>query len=128
MTAYLLDTDALIDYSKGAEPATSSILSWINANDVVSVCPITVAEFYAGLTPELSSRWKPFIASLPYWPISRDAAMQAGQYRFSLAQVGFRIATTDALLAAIAISRGATLVTGNVKDFRMRDLSIFPLR
>jgi len=39
MTRYLLDTDALIDFSKGAEPATSLILSWIDGSEVVGVYP-----------------------------------------------------------------------------------------
>ena len=40
MTRYLLDTDALIDFSKGSEPATSHILSWIDAGDTLGVCAI----------------------------------------------------------------------------------------
>lgn len=45
MTRYLLDTDALIDFAKGAEPAISYVLSWIDGSDVVAVCAISVAEF-----------------------------------------------------------------------------------
>lgn len=128
MTLYLLDTDALIDFSKGTEPATSSILSWIDGSDVVAVCPTTVAEFYAGLTPQHASHWEGFITPLPYWEISRDAAMRAGQYRYTLARAGRSITTTDALIAMVAREREATLVTGNVKDFPIEGLSLLPLR
>lgn len=128
MTQYLLDTDALIDFSKGAEPATSLILSWIDGSDTVAVCPITVAEFFAGLTREQAAHWEQFVAALDYWEISRGAAVRAGQERYALARTGRSTTTTDMLLAAVARECDATLVTGNVKDFPLSDLSLLPLR
>jgi predicted nucleic acid-binding protein len=56
VTRYLLDTDAPIDFSKGSEPATSRILSWIDATDIVAVCAISVAEFFAGLPLSIRPR------------------------------------------------------------------------
>ena len=128
MTHYLLDTDALIDFSKGSEPAASLILSWIDGSDVVAVCPVAVAEFFAGLAPGQAGRWERLIASLTYWNASREAAMRAGQDRYALARAGYSITTTDALLAAVARQENATLVTGNVKDFPQRDLILLSLR
>ena|SRR5947209_7825982 len=128
MTRYLLDTDSLIDFSKGVEPATSLILGWIDGSDTVAVCPITVAEFFAGLTGEQALRWEPFVAALDYWDISVNASMRAGQAWYMLTLEGRAITTTDALLAALARVRRATLVTGNVKDFPMADVSLLPLR
>lgn len=128
MTRYLLDTDALIDFSKGVEPATSAILGWIDGEDLVAVCPISVAEFFAGLLPDHADTWSVFIEALDYWDISRHAAMHAGQHRYTFARSGHAMTTTDALLAAVAQEYGATLVTGNVKDFPMKGLSLFPLR
>lgn len=128
MTRYLLDTDALIDFSKDAEPATSSILSWIDGGDIVATCPITVAEFYAGLSPAQASDWTEFVVSLAYWGISMDVAMRAGQHRYTLARAGRRVTAPDALIAAIALAQDATLVTGNMKDFPMEGLSLHSLR
>lgn len=125
---YLLDTDALIDFSKGVQPTTALILSWIDGNDTVAICPITVAEFYAGLTSDLAFTWKAFLASLPYWRISREAAMRAGQDRYSLARAGTTVAITDALLAAVAREHEATLVTGNVRDFPTKGINVLALR
>jgi predicted nucleic acid-binding protein len=59
--------------------------------------------------------------------MSVDAAMQAGQDRYRYTRQGKAIAITDALLAAVARERHAILVTGNVKDFPMDDLVLFPL-
>ncbi len=128
MTQYLLDTDALIDFSKGVEPATSLILSWIDGTDVVAVSSISVAEFFASLTREQATQREAFITSLSYWVTSREAAMRAGQDRYALARAGFSITTTDALLAAVAREHDATLVTGNVKDFPMQNLILLSLR
>lgn len=128
MTRYLLDTDALIDFSRSSEPATSSILSWIDGSDVVAVCPISVAEFYAGLSTEQAPRWREFITSLTFWDIGWEAAMRAGQFRYAFARAGRSITITDALLAAVAEEHDATLVTRNVKDFPMARLSLFSLR
>ena len=56
MTRCLLDTTALIDFSKGRQPASSRILRMFEAGDEVGVCAIVVAEFYAGLVPEQRTR------------------------------------------------------------------------
>jgi predicted nucleic acid-binding protein len=127
VTTYLLDTSALIDFSKRREPACSQILAWADAEETLAVCAISVAEFYAGLPPDERETWHEFIASLICWPISVDAAMQAGQDRYRYARQGKAIAITDALLAAVTRERRAVLVTGNVKDFPMDDLVLFPL-
>lgn len=128
MTRYLLDTDALIDFSRGVEPATSAILEWIDGDDLVAVCPISVAEFFAGLTLEQATQWQGFIEALAYWDVSREAAMRAGQHRYAFARSGHTITTADALIAAVAQERAATVVTGNVRHYRMPGLSIFALR
>lgn len=127
MTRYLLDTDALIDFSKGRDPAYSHILAWINTGGTLAVCAVTVAEFYAGLSTQQAGQWQEFIASLAYWDVSAQAAMRAGQDRYKFASQGRTITTTDALIAATASEHEAILVTGNVKDYPMTDIMLFPL-
>ena len=128
MTRYLLDTDALIDFSKGVEPATSMILSWIDGTDEIAVCPITVSEFYAGLTSEQASEWAPFVSALTYWDISRGAAIRAGQDRYALGRSGMSSTMTDALIASVAREYRATVVTGNAKHFPMEEVSVLTIR
>lgn len=128
MTRYLLDTDVLVDFSKGIEPVTSRLLAWIDGTDTVAVCAISVAEFSAGLTAEQAAHAEPFISSLTYWDISRQAAMRAGQDRYSFARTGVTITTTDALLAAVAREYEAILVTNNLKDFPMEDVRLLSIR
>jgi len=127
MTALLLDTTALIDFAKRREPAYSQILNWIEAEDTLGTCAITISEFYAGLSTQEAREWKEFVSVLVYWPITSDAAMAAGQDRYRFARQGLAITITDAIVAAVAREQNAVLVTANVKDYPMTDLTVFPL-
>jgi predicted nucleic acid-binding protein len=127
VTAFLLDTSALIDFSKRWEPARTQILAWVDARETLASCAISIAEFYSGLPAPEREIWDEFTASLAYWPISIDAAMRAGQDRYRYARQGKAIAMTDALIAAVAREHHAILVTRNVKHFPMDDLMLFPL-
>ena len=91
------------------------------------VLPSQCGEFYAGLSVDEARAWEEFVLALAYWPISPEAAMQAGQDRYRFARQGTAITITDALLATVAREREAVLVTGNIKDYPMDDLQLFPL-
>lgn len=127
MTRYLLDTTALIDVSKNREPARSRILSMIEAGDELGVCGINVAEFYSGVLPGMSAEWDTFLQTLSYWQITRAAAARAGQDRYQFLRQGRTISTTDVLVAAVARQQGAVLITNNVKDYPMKDITLLPL-
>jgi predicted nucleic acid-binding protein len=127
MTRFLLDTDALIDFSKQREPAASRITSWIDVGETVGVCAITVAEFAAGLSAAQLGEWEDFLTSLTYWEISPYSAMLAGQDRYVFAREGKAISITDCLIAAVARHKDALVVTGNVKHYPMDDVRVFSL-
>lgn len=120
----MLDTTALIDFSKGHEPSHTRILAMIEAGDDVGVCAVIVAEFYAGLPPETAPVWDALFAALSFWDTGRQAAMQAGRDRYELARRGRTVAVTDALIAATARQYGATVITTNAKDFPWADLRL----
>jgi predicted nucleic acid-binding protein len=128
MTRYLLDTDTLIDFSKGRESTRSRILQMIEAGDVLGVCAINVSEFYAGLPEAQRSIWDAFFASLPYWHISREAAIQAGRERYEFSRQGQTVTTADALIAAVARENQATIITSNIKDYPMPGVSLLSPR
>jgi tRNA(fMet)-specific endonuclease VapC len=128
MTRYLLDTTALIDFSKNREPARARILQMISAGDDIGVCAINAAEFYTGVPPAQRPLWDEFFASLGFWEISRDTARQAGVYRYDFARKGIILSTTDAMVAAAAKEHGAVLVTNNVKDYPMPEIELLALK
>lgn len=119
---YLLDATVLIDISKEIEPISSSVRDWLSESADVGVCGVVVTEFFAGLRPDQRLRWQSFVERLDFWEVTPQMAMQAGVYRYTFARRGTALSTTDALIAAIAVNVGATLVTGNVKDFPMTEL------
>jgi len=128
MTRYLLDTDTLIDFSRGWEPTPSRVLQLIEAGDVLGMCAINVTEFYSGVPEENRIIWDDFFASLTYWEISRRAATRAGRARFIAARKGHALATADAIIAAVARENKATILTSNVKDYTIQGVSVGSLR
>lgn len=94
---------------------------------MVAVCAVTVGEFYAGLDGDRPQEALEFVTSLPYWDISRTAAMHAGQDRYTFARQGKDLSISAALIAAAAREHHAIVVTSNVKDFPMTDIAVFPL-
>jgi tRNA(fMet)-specific endonuclease VapC len=127
VSRYLLDTTALIDFSKGREPAHSLVRRFIENGEEVGVSPINVAEFYSGLAPTQWDVWDEFFEPLILWPISLHAARKAGRFRYDFAREGVSLSTTDTLVAAVALEHRATLVTSNVKDYPMDEVELLPL-
>jgi predicted nucleic acid-binding protein len=123
---YLLDATVLIDISKEHEPISSTVFRWLVELAEVGVCDIVITEFFAGLRPEQRPRWERFVERLAFWDVTPQIAKHAGIYRYTYARRGTTLATTDAIIAATAVTVGATLVTGNVKDFPMPELSLMP--
>ncbi|MBI3961776.1 MAG: type II toxin-antitoxin system VapC family toxin [Deinococcus sp.] len=128
MTRYLLDTTALIDFSKGREPARSRVMQMIEDGHELAVCAVNVAEFYAGLSPAQRPGWDEFVGALQYWEITWEAARQAGIYRHDFARKGVALSTADTLVAAVAEEQRAVIVTNNVKDYPIGGLRLLPLR
>ena len=125
---YLLDTTALIDISKEFEPATSRIRDMIARGEQLAACSISVAEFATGLQPSERNPWSEFLGSLLYWDISREAAFQAGVWRYEFKRRGIQLSTTDALIAATAWEHQATIITNNARDYPMAEVKLMSAR
>jgi predicted nucleic acid-binding protein len=128
MSRYLTDTSTLIDFSKGREPVRSRMLGLIAAGDELGVCPVNITEFYAGLPAAQQPTWDAFFASLQYWDITRNAAVQAGVWRYVYARAGIAISTADAMVAAVAYEQRAILITDNQRHYPMPELTLMSLR
>lgn len=127
MIRYLLDTDVLITFSRGRQPTTSRLLALLEQGNEVGICPVTVAEYYAGVKRGTDPQLDRFIDSLAYWGITRAAALAAGSYRFAFARQGTPLSTADTLIAAVAARHRATILTRNSKDFPMDDVPVLEL-
>lgn len=97
------------------------LLDLVKAGHVLACCPINITEVYAGMRPKEET------ASLQHFPIAPPAARLAGELKRDYARRGTTLNLGDAIIAAVAIHYELTLLTDNVKDFPMKELSLPPL-
>jgi len=124
MARFLLDTDVLISFSKRRGSAFQWVNSALGSIDEIGVCEVVVTELLAGTRPAERLTLIAFLRSLTYWDATHEAAVRAGIYRYSFARQGITVATPDALIAAISVDVGATLVTRNVRHYPMSDVTL----
>jgi predicted nucleic acid-binding protein len=126
---YLLDTDTLIDLSKGYRQVPSRIAELLDQGHTLGICSINVAEFFSGLPEDVRKRWDAeLLVNLTYWHVTYEAARQAGSDRHAAARSGTSIPVTDALVAAVAREHDAVILTSNIKDYPMPDVRLLSLR
>lgn len=124
MSAFIVDSDGLISYEH-RNPAVMDLLDGLYAQGhVLGSCGVTIAEFYSGRDRGADRSIDAFVDTLTYWPIEFEDAVQAGRWRFEYRRAGIQLTATDMLIAAVAKRVGATVITGNVKDFPMDDVTV----
>ena len=126
---YLLDTDICI-YLIKRQP--ESVVRHLAAQQVgdVGVSAVTVAELRYGVarsaqTERNARALELFLAPLVIADFDDGAATAYGAVRAALERAGAPIGALDTLIAAHALSLGATLVTNNTREFdRVPGLSL----
>ncbi|GET44382.1 PIN domain-containing protein [Microseira wollei] len=113
---YLLDTDILIDIQRGHAPA----LAWFaSLSEIPSVPGIVVMELIqdAKNLQQVRNALK-LVAPLPVvWPTEADC--DPALSNFTNYHLSHSLGLLDALIAACAVGRGATLCTFNLKHYRI---------
>jgi predicted nucleic acid-binding protein len=112
---YLLDSDVLIDVQRGHAPA----LRWFAGLSTPPSVPGFVAMELvqnAGNAQQVRTALK-LISALPIvWPREPDCTRALAD--FSVLHLSHGLGLLDALIAATALGRGATLCSFNVKHYR----------
>jgi tRNA(fMet)-specific endonuclease VapC len=121
--SYLFDTDTLSNPLK-RDPSLALLrrLAAVPPEDQFTTT-ITVGEMVYGAykSPRRDDLLRRF--DLEVWPNLRilpfdmDAAMIYGRLRRELEEKGIRLAEPDLRIGSIAVARGLTLITGNVRHF-----------
>lgn len=127
MSAFLIDTDVLIDSSKNIQ----SVLTWFEQafenNLELAICSINMAEFYSGISPRERLKWDNFFETIDCWVITKNISRQAGIWRYDFARKGVSLHTADCLIAATAFAHNATLLTKKIKDYPMPEIKVLSL-
>lgn len=117
---YLLDTNIVIGLSKG-RPEVRTRLAHLPAQNLL-LSPVVLCELEFGIAksqrPEANrAALALLVANLPVPDFNAEVAVHYGRIRAQLEAVGQPIGPNDLLIAAHALSIGATLVTDNVREF-----------
>lgn len=116
---YLLDTNVCIAITKANRTV---IQAFDSKRDDCAIPIMVVSELYKGVYCSASiernlSILSEFLRAMPVADFDMDAAEAFGEIQAELKMIGRPTGVVDALIAATARSRSATLVTNNTKDF-----------
>ena len=123
-----LDTDILSEISKGIDVTVAqNAMIYRQAHGFLTLSVISIMEVIQGYQRVGgSSRIQAFrnaIASEEILDFDQDASELAGQIAGDLDRVGRPIGRCDPMIAAIAITHGLELITGNTMHYeRLREL------
>lgn len=119
---FLLDTNACVDYLTGRYPTAVERIQ-ASSPDALCVTSVVVAELRYGADHSARRRTNharidALLEEIQSLDFDLQAAAAYGQVRARLEAKGTRIGPNDMLIAAQALSRGLTVVTDNVGEFR----------
>lgn len=121
----LLDTDVIIDYLRGQTDAVAYLEGLTNP---LLISAVTVAELYVGVREgEEREALDSFISAFELVTVDENIAVKGGLYRRDYGK-SYNVGLADALIAATAEAKGATLVTLNKKHFPMLASVTIPYR
>lgn len=124
MVLYLIDTPTVIDFSKGMQGTRARMRAAAIRRDRLATCDVVVAECFSGVYEAEWARWEAFFSALTYLDSGRAASLLAGRFRRDARRSGHAVSAADALIAAVAAVHDAIVVTENVKDFRLFDVTL----
>lgn len=125
MSKVVLDTDVLIDLLRGRKE-TRGFLHDLVGHSVPCCSVISVAEIYAGMRHEETASTADLLDGLVILPVTREIAEAAGH--FKRRSKSRRLELADCLIAATAFVEGASVATGNAKDYPMTEITVLPAR
>jgi tRNA(fMet)-specific endonuclease VapC len=125
-TTVISDTDVVIDFFSGVEPAASAIADLIQA-DRLALTSVTLFELYAGVTGKKRLKQiDDLVSILPVFPLERKAAGIAAKVYNELKQTGKLIGNQDILIAGICLNHNTPLITRNKEHFsRISGLKLY---
>lgn len=123
--SYILDSTLIIDYAIGYQPGEELLDRLFAQSGELYVCDVITCESLSKGRPEELRLARSLLDALEFVALSPDGARWAGDRRRERIEAGRgKPSTADALIAALAKSLGATVVTRNAKDFAAFDVPV----
>ena len=105
-------------------PAAQRLREVSATEPVPLICAINVYELWRGARPREVDAIRRLIGALHTVPLTAREGELAGNWRRDFAARGVTLSQSDCLVAAAAVSAGARLATGNLKDFPMPEVEL----
>jgi predicted nucleic acid-binding protein len=122
---YVLDSTVIIDYVIGYAPGVELVEHLFGQPQELYVCDVVTCESLSKGAPDEVRVARSMLEALEYVGLAPEGARWAGDMRRESIESGKRKpSTSDALIAALAHSLGATVVTRNAKDFAAFDVPV----
>jgi predicted nucleic acid-binding protein len=128
LTRYLLDSNVLMYWLSGVQRASALLAELSGRGDLLALNAVSVVETYSGIPPDDLERIDLLLGAFEYWQVDWAVARLAGEYRHKYARQGRKLPVPDVILGAHAITRDATLITNNERDYPMPELRILKFR
>lgn len=117
---FLLDTNTLIYFFKGQGKVAEHLFAV--APGEVAISSVSLYEIEVGIAKSAQPakrrrQFDTFLAAVMVFPFDRAAARAAATLRVDLERRGLPIGPLDNLIAGVALTHGATLVTRNTREF-----------
>jgi predicted nucleic acid-binding protein len=120
---YVLDTTLLIDHAKDRPGVAELVASLFEEANDLFTCDVVVAEALTGGDPVQRVTIESLIRALEYVSTSPDAAVWAAGSRRQRRASGPR-SLADAIIAGVAWTMDATVVTRNPRDFEVQGVRV----
>ncbi len=120
---YLLDTTLLIDHAKGRAGVDQLVESLFEEPNDLYTCDVIVVESLSGGDPKEWAVIRSLLRVLEYVAAAPETAEWAAASRSDRRASSPR-SLADALIAAVAWSLDATIITRNPRDFESRGVRV----
>lgn len=126
---YLIDTDYVVDWLKGQQPARA--LLEVLAPDGLAISIITYGEVYEGIyygtkPQEYTHGFQQFLRGANVLPLTRRIMQRFARVRGELRRTGLIIGDPDILIVATALYHELVVVTRNIRHFeRIPGLTLY---
>jgi predicted nucleic acid-binding protein len=121
----LIDSDILIEVSRGRDDAILARWNELSESNVLILCsPVTVAELWRGARPHEKEKLTELFSMMTCVPIDEEIGRRAGDYmrRYS---GSYHLELADAFIAATVAVHNVAFWTRNGRHYPMTDIKFY---